>query len=284
MNATVHERIAEAREALMRAGLRPTDAATDASVLARHALGWDRATLVTRGREAPPPWFDRSFEEFVARRAAREPVALIMGTREFWGLDFDVTADVLVPRPETELIVEEALAEFANAPRTVIDIGTGTGCLAIALAREFPASRIIATDISGAALQVAARNARRHAVSHRIAFVRTSFLEGVRTSADLIVSNPPYVPESDAPRLTPEVVRHEPSIALFGGRDGLAAIRQILATVGRHLAAHGRLIVEFGLGQETDVIALAEGSGWRVLRVREDLQGIPRTMVLGRQP
>ena len=283
MNATVHERIAEAREALVRAGLPATDAATDASVLARHALGWDRATLVTRGREAPPPWFNRSFDEFVARRAAREPVALIMGTREFWGLDFEVTADVLVPRPETELIVEEALAEFATAPHTVIDIGTGTGCLAIALAREFPASRIIATDISGAALQVATRNARSHGVSHRIAFVRTSFLDGVRTSADLIVSNPPYVPEPDAARLTPEVVRHEPHIALFGGKDGLAPIRQILATASRHLATHGRLIVEFGFGQEADVTALAEDYGWRLLRMRDDLQGIPRTMVLGRQ-
>ena len=224
MNATVHDRIAAAREALVRAGLQPTHAATDASVLARHALGWDRATLLVRGREAPPPSFASSFDELVARRAAREPVALIMGTREFWGLDFAVTSDVLLPRPETEFIVEEALAEFEDPPGTVIDIGTGTGCLAIALACEFPEARVVATDISGAALAVARRNAASHAVGHRISFVRTSFLTGIRARADLIVSNPPYVPDSAAPALSPEVIGHEPHVALFGGADGLAPI------------------------------------------------------------
>ena len=282
MDVTVHDRIAAAREMLVRAGLAPTDAATDASVLARHALGWDRATLVARGREAPPPSFDNSFDEFVARRAAREPVALIMGVREFWGLDFEVTSDVLVPRPETEFIVEEALAEFADAPRTVIDIGTGTGCLAIALAREFFHARLIATDISGAALEVARRNARSHEVADRIAFVRTSFLSGIRARADLIVSNPPYVPDSAAPALAPEVVGHEPHMALFGGADGLAPIRTILATAAHALTPAGRLIVEFGYGQEPEVTGLAETCGWHVVRMRDDLQGIPRTMVLGR--
>ena len=283
MNATVHDRIAAAREALVRAGLQPTHAATDAAVLARHALGWDRATLLVRGREAPPPSFASSFDELVARRAAREPVALIMGTREFWGLDFAVTSDVLLPRPETEFIVEEALAAFEDPPGTVIDIGTGTGCLAIALACEFPEARVVATDISGAALAVARRNAASHAVGHRISFVRTSFLTGIRARVDLIVSNPPYVPDSAAPALAPEVIGHEPHVALFGGADGLAAIRTILATAEHCLAPDGRLIVEFGFGQEPDVSALAETSGWHVLRLREDLQGIPRTIVLERQ-
>jgi release factor glutamine methyltransferase len=282
MNASVHERIAAAREALVRAGLAPTDAAVDASVLARHALGWDRATLVVRGRETPPPSFDSSFDEYVARRAAREPVALIMGMREFWGLDFEVTSDVLVPRPETEFIVEEALAAFDYGPETVIDIGTGTGCLAVALAREFSEARVIATDVSGAALEVARRNAARHGVDGRISFVRTNFLAGIHARADLIVSNPPYVPESAAPALAPEVVDHEPHIALFGGVDGLAPIRIILASAAHSLAAGGKLIVEFGLGQEPQVTELAEASGWQILRVREDLQGIARTIVLGR--
>jgi release factor glutamine methyltransferase len=282
MNTSVHDRIAAAREALLRAGLAPTDAAVDASVLARHALGWDRATLVVRGRETPPPSFDRSFDEFVARRAAREPVALITGTREFWGLDFEVTSDVLVPRPETEFIIEEALAEFDDGPETVIDIGTGTGCLAIALAREFPGARIIATDVSGAALEVARRNAAHHGVNRRIAFVRTNFLTGIRTRADLIVSNPPYVPESAAPALAPEIVGYEPHIALFGGEDGLAPIRTILATAQHSLTRGGKLILEFGLGQEPEVTELATAGGWEVLRVRDDLHGIARTIVLGR--
>lgn len=282
MDASLHERIAAARDALVRAGLQPSAAATDAAVLARHALGWDRATLLARGREAPPPSFDTPFESFVARRAAREPVAMIMGVREFWGLDFEVTPDVLVPRPETEFIVEEALAEFGKAPRRVIDVGTGTGCLAIALSWEFPTSLVIATDISAAALIVARRNASRHGVGGRVSFVRTSFLSGIGSDAELIVSNPPYVPDSAAPALAPEIVRHEPHTALFGGQDGLSPLREILATGATHLAANGRLILEFGFGQEPEVTALAAGSGWRVLRLREDLQGIARTIVLGR--
>ena len=284
MEPSVHQRIAEARDALVRAGLQPADAATDAAVLARHALGWDRATLVTRGREAPPPSFSPSFDAFVARRAAREPVAMIMGVREFWGLEFEVTPDVLVPRPETEFIVDEALAEFSEPPGRIVDIGTGTGCLAVALSREYPAAHLVATDISAPALAVARRNAARHGVDARVAFVQTSFLSGVKTVADLIVSNPPYVPDSAAPALAPEVVRHEPHTALFAGTDGLAAIREIFETAAAHLTPRGRLIVEFGFGQEPEVTALAEHTGWRVLRVREDLQSIPRTIVLGRRP
>jgi release factor glutamine methyltransferase len=307
MDASLRERIAAARDALVRAGLQPSDAALDADVLARHALGWDRATLLSRLREAPPASFESAFDAFVARRAAREPVAMITGAREFWGLDFEVTPDVLVPRPETEFIVEEALSEYGRLrpergaqppsesergcgpastdkepPGRVVDVGTGSGCLAVALAREFSLSRVVATDISSAALAVARRNAFRHGVADRLSFVRTSFLTGIGTDIDLIVSNPPYVPDSAAPALAPEVVRHEPHTALFGGHDGLSAIRAILATAAAHLSPSGRLIVEFGFGQEPDVAMLAAVSGWRVLRVREDLQGIPRTMVLGR--
>jgi release factor glutamine methyltransferase len=283
-SASLHERIAAARDTLVRAGLPPSDAAVDAAVLARHALGWDRATLLARGREAPPPSFDSPFASLVARRAAREPVAMITGVREFWGLDFEVTPDVLVPRPETELIVEAALNEFPAAPGRIIDVGTGTGCLAIALSREFATARVIATDISAAALAVAGRNARRHEVAARVSFVRTSFLSGLAANvADLIVANPPYVPSSAAAALAPEVVRHEPHTALFGGEDGLAPIRQILATAASHLTVPGRLLLEFGLGQEPEVRALADGAGWRVLRVCQDLQGIQRTIVLGRR-
>ena len=181
---SVREQIDAARETLVRAGLTPLDASIDASVLARHALGWDRATLLARGREAPPPAFIESFEAFVARRAAREPVAMIMGVREFWGLDFEVTPDVLVPRPETELIVEEALNAFDDPPERIVDVGTGTGCLAIALSREFRRARVVATDISLGALMVARRNAEHHGVESRVSFVRTSFLSGIGGAVD----------------------------------------------------------------------------------------------------
>jgi release factor glutamine methyltransferase len=281
MDATVHERIAAARDALVRAGLQPLDAAVDAAILARHALGWDRATLLARGRETPPASFDTPFEALVARRAAREPVAMIMGVREFWGLDFEVTRDVLVPRPETEFIVEEALAAFPRA-RRAIDVGTGSGCVAVALCREFPACHVVGTDISAAALAVAGRNAARHGVSDRLSLLQTDFLAGIGATVELIVSNPPYVPASAAPALAREIVQHEPHTALFGGEDGLSAIRAILAQAPSRLSPQGRLIVEFGFGQEPEVTALARGSGWNVLRLREDLQGIPRTIVLGR--
>ena len=282
MDASLHERIAAAREALVRAGMAPSEAAIDANVLARHALGWDRATLLARSRERPPEAFETSFDVLVSRRAAREPVAMITGVREFWGLDFEITPDVLVPRPETESIVEEALNHFAEPPRRVIDVGTGSGCLAVTLAREFEASQVIGTDVSDRALEVARRNATRHGVIRRVSLVRTSFLTGIGAPADLIVSNPPYVPDIARTTLAPEVVNHEPHTALFAGDDGLSAIRELLATAAGHLTAEGRLIVEFGFGQDADVRALAAATGWRVCGVRADLQGIPRTIVLGR--
>lgn len=283
MAASLRERIAEARAVLVRAGITPRDAAFDADVLARHALGWDRAELLSRGREAPPDRFQAAFDRLIARRAAREPVAMITANREFWGLDFEVTRDTLIPRPETELIVEEALTAFATRPPALVfDVGTGSGCLAVSLAREFPAARVAGTDISEDALRIARRNAARHGVGDRVRFVRTTLLEHVEGHADLIVSNPPYVPDGAAPALAPEVAGHEPHLALFAGGDGLAVIRDLLVAAPAHLAPDGLLVVEFGLGQEDDVRALAGAAGWRVVHVREDLQGIGRTIVLRR--
>jgi release factor glutamine methyltransferase len=280
--ATIADRLAEGRARLEAAGLRPADARFDAEVLARHVLGWDRATLVVRSRDAEPAGFVDAFDQLVARRAARQPVAQVTGVREFWGLDFEVTPDVLTPRPETELIVEEALA-FADGHRCtrVTDVGTGSGCLAIAIAHARPGLQLYATDISERALAVARRNAARHGVTDRITFAEGDLFAG-GDAADLIVSNPPYVPDADAGHMQPEVVRHEPHTALFGGPGGLEIAQRLLVEAVPRLAPGGRLIVEFGFGQEADVVALAEAAGWRVVRVREDLQGIPRTVVLAR--
>jgi release factor glutamine methyltransferase len=281
MAPALHERIAGARATLEKAGITPEDAAVDAEVLARHVLGWDRARLVTGGRDRPPDGFDRAFDACIARRTAREPVALITGHREFWRLDFEVTPDTLIPRPETELIVEEALAAFGHRPpAVVIDVGTGSGCLAVCLAREFRHARVIATDVSDAALRVAERNAVRHGVE--VLWVRTTLLDDVDASADLIVSNPPYVPDAAAGTLPPEVLEYEPHGALFGGPDGLAVVRTLFSDARSRLAPGGRLIVEFGFGQEAEVRALAGQAGWHIERVRQDLQGIPRTIVLRR--
>ena len=283
MQTSVHDRIAAARLALTRAGLDDPDAALDAEVLARDALGWDRATLVARGRETAPPGFEERFSNLVERRLAREPVALILGRREFWGLDIAVTRDVLIPRPETELIVEEALEEAGAGHRfsTILDVGTGSGCLAVALAREFPGAQILATDVSPAAIRVAKRNAAINGVADAVDFRQTSYFDGVDFSADLIVSNPPYVPETCRDGLQPEI-RFEPAEALFSGPDGMTAIRTILAGAPRVLASRGLLIVEFGIGQEPLLRQAAAASGWSVARIRPDLQGVPRVAVLGR--
>jgi release factor glutamine methyltransferase len=280
--STLQARLANARERLIASGIEPQEAALDAEVLARHVLGWDRARLITSAREPVPDGFMDAFERVVARRAEREPVAQITGVREFWGLDFEVTRDVLTPRPETELIIEEALAAFPERPRgiAIVDVGTGSGCLAVALAKEFPTAEMIATDISEAALAVAQRNARRHGVNNRIAFVHSDLLTSMQ-AVDLIVSNPPYVPRSDAPSLPPEVRDFEPDVALFADENGLQFYRRLFEEAARnYLRPGGRLIVELGYDQHGRVAALAARHGWRLLKTRHDLQGIPRVVVL----
>lgn len=253
-------------------------------MLARHVLGWDRAVFITRARDVPPASFEAEYHSLIQRRLRREPVALIVGHREFWNLDFEVTGDVLVPRPETELIIEVAteLASDGMAFRRIVDVGTGSGCLAVALATEFPRSVVTATDVSAAALAVARRNAARHGVAERVTFVECDLLEGVHEMLELIVSNPPYIPDGDASTLQPEVARFEPRAALIGGPDGLAVIRRLLVGAKQRLAVGGRLVIEFGFGQDAAVAALASGAGWRVIELRRDLQQIPRVAVLGR--
>lgn len=280
--ASLHQHLADARHAFERAGISDDEAAIDAEVLARHVLGWDRAGLITRGREPAPIGFDEGFDALVRRRLEREPVAMIVGHREFWGLEFDVTRDVLVPRPDTELVVEAAMELAPAAAVRIIDVGTGSGCIAISLAVELPSATVVAVDMSSAALAVAQRNAERHGVRDRITFVESDLLDRVRGTADLIVSNPPYIAGADAPVLPPEVIRYEPHLALFGGDDGLGAIRRLFGTAGAHLAPHGHLVVEFGYAQEADVRGLAVAAGWRVVAVRNDLAGIPRVIVLGK--
>jgi len=282
---SVADRLAAARRRLEAAGLSSSDAAIDAEVLVRHILGWDRADLIVLQRDPEPPDFPARLDALIARRTAREPVAQIIGSREFWGLEFEVTADVLIPRPETELIIEETLA-FADAHscREVVDVGTGSGCLAVTIAHALPGVRVTAVDASAAALEVARRNAARHGVDNRVTFHHGDVLEGLSGRVDLIVSNPPYVPEADAALMQEDVVRYEPYMALFGGRTGFEVLERLFEQAAERLAPGGHLIVEFGFGQAEQVTALAEGAGWRVVRVREDLQSIPRTIVLNRTP
>jgi release factor glutamine methyltransferase len=277
---TLGDRVTWAREAITAAGVRPEDAALDAEVLARQVLGCDRAGFIVRLRDQEPAVFAKAYGALVDRRCRREPVAYILGEREFWGLPFEVTPDVLIPRPETELIVEEALALFpaGHSPSVIVDTGTGSGCLAVALALEFPDARVIATDISEAALAVARRNAARHGAG-RIDFRAGDLLEPVNEPADLIVSNPPYVASGDAPGLVPEVREHEPHLALFGGPDGLSLFERLFPAAATRIRPDGRLIVEVGYDQDDRVAALAKGHGWTLDHVRQDLQAITRTLI-----
>jgi len=277
------ERIAEARGALTAAGIAPRDAGFDADLLASRALGCDVAQLVARRREEEPPDFPARFAPLVSRRVNREPMAYILGEREFWSLTFEVTPDVLIPRPETELIVEEAVRMGrGRPPATIIDVCTGSGCLAVALATEFPLASVIATDISEAALRVARRNAARHGVDGRVRFERADLLDGIEAQAAVIVSNPPYVPAGQAPGLMPEVARFEPHVALFGGKDGLDVYRRLLPMAAGRLQSGGRLLVEVGYDQDGPVADLASREGWRLASACHDLQGITRTLVLER--
>jgi release factor glutamine methyltransferase len=281
--ATLHDRIAGARGALVAAGIEPAEAALDAELLARHVLGIDRAALLIGLRDQTTSSFDGSFGALVTRRARREPVAHITGHREFWGLDFEVTPDVLTPRPETELIVEQAIAEFPDRhPMVISDVGTGSGCLIIALALEFPGSEVVATDLSSRALEVARRNAVRHGVGNRVVLLEADLLPPLQW-IDLVVSNPPYVPETAASSLPPEVREYEPHVALFGGQDGLNVYRRLLPETREMLARDGRAIFEVGYDQADAVTALAAGAGLRLVRARQDLQGITRTLVFERE-
>src|SRR5262245_58959829 len=268
----------------MNAGISASLAALDAEVLARQVLGWDRARFLTERNVTASSSFLLRYEPLVARRERREPVSYILGTREFWGVPYEVGPDVLIPRPEAEFIVDEALAlvEKDSCP-LIVDVGTGSGCIAISLAREIPGARIVATDLSAHALGVARRNAERHGVGDRITFVETSFLDGIESGAHLVVSNPPYVPSVSEQGLTPEVRDYEPAVALFGGEDGLDGLRNVILGAAAKLSPGGWLVMEFGCGQDDCVADLVAGvDGLDLVKIRHDLQDIPRTLVCRR--
>ena len=290
---TLHERLAAARARLEAAGIAPAEASLDAELYARTILGWDRARVLTNLQAAAPPLLEPRFSEWLARRERHEPSAYIVGVREFWGLDFRVTPAVLIPRPETELVVEEALQLIRQEARKrpasrdgghvrLADIGTGSGCIAIAIAHERHDCSIIATDVSEEALAIARLNALRHRVDNQVKFIATSYLDGVDETFDLITANPPYVREGDKRGLS-QVVLHEPDVALFGGADGLRHIEGVLDAAVAKVRPGGWFVMEFGFGQEDDVRELAgRRPALRVDHLRADLQGLARTAIMQR--
>jgi release factor glutamine methyltransferase len=274
-----------------------------AELLLLHVLGRDRAWLYAHPEERISPQELDSFLSLIGRRANGEPTQHLTGKQEFWNLEFEVTPDVLIPRPETEHVIEVALDRLAlrelhagRAQKTngegfiLADIGTGSGCLAIALAKELPAASVYATDISPAALAVARRNAVRHGVEKRIHFVESDLLRplsanGARESAfDLIVSNPPYIPRRDANTLAREVRDHEPAIALYGGEEGYELYAGLIALAQRHLKPGGIFVAELGHDSLPAVQPLLDAHHWKAVGVSNDLAGIPRVIAAERLP
>ncbi len=286
---TLHDVLSSARARLVAAGIPQDEASIDVDLYACTILCWDRARLLADRQGPRPEGLEPRLSEWIARRERHEPTAYIVGVREFWGLDFETTPAVLIPRPETEFIVEEALAlvrggrlgiPARSGPRRAGDIGTGSGCVAVALATELPDWCVVASDISADALVVAKRNAIRHGVADRIEFVTTSYLDGIDGPFDLLTANPPYVLDGDRPALGRGVL-HEPGVALFGGARGFRDIGGVLDAAAVTLVSGGYLVMEFGYGQEEGVASLVQARDALSLeRVRQDLQGIPRTAII----
>jgi release factor glutamine methyltransferase len=259
-----------------RDGAHPERASRDAEMLLLHLLGKDRAWRMTHGDVLLPNAFARSYSELLERRYQGEPIQYIIGETEFSGLPFRVTPDVLIPRPETEHLVEKVLEFAANfpAPR-IVDVGTGSGCIAIALAHKFPHAAITAIDLSRSALAVARENAKRNGVDLR-------FLEGdllmpvAEEQFEIVVSNPPYVPSADRDTLSVEVRDYEPLLALFAGDDGLEVYRRLIPAAFAALTAGGIHVLEIGFGQSSAINELLDRSGFEQIEFVPDLKGIPR--------
>jgi release factor glutamine methyltransferase len=282
---SIRARVTAARQRLYEAGITADTADLDARLIAQHLLGWTTERYLTDANTAPPDGFGAAYDALVGRRRAREPLAYIVGHREFWGLDIEVTPAVLVPRPETELLVESLLECFPApaAPIRIADACTGSGCVAVAIARERPSARLVATDISETALAVARRNAARHGVADRVQLVRADLFRGIAGRFDAIVANPPYVPYCDRPALEAEVARVEPALAIFGGEDGFSVIEQLVPQAKDLIREGGVLMFEFGVGQADAVAELITLTpGLTLVDLRLDLQGIPRIAIARR--
>lgn len=283
-STTLRAELTSAEDRLRRAGV--PDPELDAELLLAHVLGTDRAGILTRARDPLGSELARRYEELVQRRERRQPLQYLTGTQEFYGLEFAVDPRVLIPRPETEGLVEAVLRLKPAEGARVVDLGTGSGCIAVTLAVECPQVRLFAVDRSPAALDVARANALRHGVEQRIEF-STGDLGRVpavwRGRMDIVASNPPYVTEEEWSTLQPEVRDHEPRDALVSGRSGLEAYRRLAPAAFDMLRPEGRLVVELGYGQVSRVEALLRAAGFTGVESFPDLRGIQRLLVARRE-
>jgi release factor glutamine methyltransferase len=260
----------------------------DAELLLRHTLGWDRAQLLSRGRDPIPPDALETYLTQVSERARRRPLQHLTGTQAFWKHEFLVSPDVLIPRPETETLVEVVLELVSTAESPVIvDLGTGSGNLALSLAAERPDASVHAVDISPAAIAVATENARRLGLESRVRFHVGDLLRPVRDlrdRVDVIVSNPPYLDPAEQSSLQPEVRDHEPRVALLAPEGPLGLYARLVTESSALLPVGGWLALEVGAGMAADVAALCTDAGFDAPRVTPDLQAIPRVLAAQKHP
>jgi release factor glutamine methyltransferase len=274
--ATVGALLCEAGQVLRAAGIE--NARLEARRLLAHALDRPFEALLREPRAQVPPLAAARFRELLGRRAARVPLAHLTGRAGFWTLDLEVSPATLIPRADSEAVVEAALE--GPPPRRVLDLGTGTGALLLAVLSEVPEATGIGVDVRPEAAALAARNAARHGLAARAAFLAGDWGAALAGRFDLVLANPPYIPRSEIAGLMPEVAAHEPASALDGGPDGLDAHRAILAALPGLLAPSGRAVLELGFGQGPAVAALAAAAGLAVTGVRADLAGVPRAIRL----
>ncbi|WP_428924700.1 peptide chain release factor N(5)-glutamine methyltransferase [Marinibacterium sp. SX1] len=270
---TAAEAMASATARLRAAGV--ADPARDARVLLAHAARIEAARVTLIAPEDLEPEIAERYDRLIALRAVRVPVSHLVGERAFYGRQFKVSRDVLDPRPETEILIEAALAEPFGS---VLDLGVGSGCILVTLLAEMPTARGMGVDLSEAACLQASANAVLHGVQERARIVVSDWFSHVDTGFDLIVSNPPYIARSEMPGLAPEVRDHEPDMALTDGGDGLGAYRAICAAAPGHLAVGGRLLFEIGPTQGAAVARICEGAGFGQVEVLPDLDGRDRVV------
>jgi release factor glutamine methyltransferase len=284
--AALNQALSRAASHLERAGV--PEPRPDAEILLAHILGCSRTFLAAHPADPLAPQALQQFEAAVRLRSTRRPLVYITGRTEFYGLEFEISDAVMVPRPETELLVEETISMLKRAaspsPR-VLDIATGSGCIAVAIAAHILRARLLATDLSSRALQVAKRNAILHGVADRIRLVACDIFSGLRAAHafDAVVSNPPYVATPDIDDLQPEIRDHEPRIALDGGNDGLAVTREITSGVAGYVKGGGIVALEIGIDQAEEVVDALQRAGLVRVSVSRDYSGLPR-VVTGHKP
>lgn len=254
----------------------------EARLLLAEAMGVDQSALLREPRAAVPPVAAERFGGMLRRRLRHEPMAYILGHQGFWTLDLEVSPDTLIPRADSESIVEAALEAFPEPGEGVLDLGTGTGCLLLAVLSEWPGAFGVGVDLSPGAAALARRNAARNGLGARAAFLAGDWATALSGRFDLVLSNPPYIETAAIPLLMPEVAGNEPGRALDGGGDGLDCYRRILAALPALLKAQGCAVLELGQGQREAVSGLAEAFGLVVRGCRNDLGGLERALILGR--